>query len=438
MSEALRNSLRLRLIVGSAVGVILAVLLAGLFIGNLYRVHTTDRFQSELDHHLGELLALITVDPQGHPRVTQPLSDPQFNLARSGLYWQVDSRGGRLRSPSLSDDLHIAPAADEHWETGRVAHEAVRIRSTRTSIGGRPLIVSIASSQRLLDEQVARFHKDLIWSMTAVGLLLLAGAAALVRFGLAPVRRLGEDVERLRNGETERLDPHVPSEFTPIVGRFNALLDGQAQLITRARTESGNLAHNLRTPLALIIDEAEQLRLSGQAEAGEFLLKRCAVMQRQIDYHLARAAAAGTRGAGTLTAVGPLLAPIVEALQRLHADRRITVDVHVPDGLRLACDAGDLAEILSNLIDNAFKWAARRITITGLPHGIEVRDDGPGIPADQREAVLAVGKRLDPDTPGTGLGLAATADLLRFYGGRLALSEGAGGGLRATADFSPQ
>ena len=115
MSEALRNSLRLRLIVGSAVGVILAVLLAGLFIGNLYRVHTTDRFQSELDHHLGELLALIAVDPQGHPRVTQPLSDPQFNLAHSGLYWQVDSRGGRLRSPSLSDDLHIATAADEHW-----------------------------------------------------------------------------------------------------------------------------------------------------------------------------------------------------------------------------------------------------------------------------------------------------------------------------------
>ena len=114
------------------------------------------------------------------------------------------------------------------------------------------------------------------------------------------------------------------------------------------------------------------------------------------------------------------------------------MDVHVPDGLRLACDAGDLAEILSNLIDNAFKWAAQRITITGLPHGIEVRDDGPGIPADQREAVLAVGKRLDPDTPGTGLGLAATADLLRFYGGRLALGEGAGGGLRATADFSPQ
>ncbi|OJU23071.1 MULTISPECIES: sensor histidine kinase [unclassified Sphingomonas] len=437
MSEGLRNSLRFRLIVGSAVGVILAVLLAGLFIGNLYRVHTTDRFQSELDHHLGELRALIAIDAQGRPRVTQPLSDPQFNLARSGLYWQIDGSGARLRSPSLAGDLSIVPATDDGWKSGRVAREAVRMRSMHTRIAGRPLTLSIASSQQLLDEQVARFHKDLILSMTAVGLLLLAGAAALVRFGLTPVRRLGEDVERLRNGETERLDPHVPSEFMPIVGRFNALLDGQAQLITRARTESGNLAHNLRTPLALIIDEAEQLRLTGNAGASEFLLKRCAVMQRQIDYHLARAAAAGTRGAGTLTEVRPLLAQIVEALQRLHADRKIAVEIAVPAGLRLPCDPGDLAEILSNLIDNAFKWANRRITITGAPDGIEIGDDGPGIPADQREAVLAVGKRLDPDTPGTGLGLAAAADLLRFYGGRLLLRDRDGGGLRAAAHFAP-
>jgi signal transduction histidine kinase len=158
-------------------------------------------------------------------------------------------------------------------------------------------------------------------------------------------------------------------------------------------------------------------------------------MKHQIDYHLARAAAAGTRGAGTLTEVEPLLARILAAMQRLHADRAIRVVTNIPPGLRLPCDSGDLAEILSNLIDNAFKWARTTVTITGSTDHIEVADDGPGIPPDQRALVTAVGTRLDPATPGAGLGLAATADLLRFYDADLVLDEASTGGLRATLKF---
>lgn len=432
------NSLRLRLVVGSAIGVVLAMVLAGLFIGNLYRIHTTDRFDAELDHHLGELTALIAIDADGAARVGQPLSDPQFHVPRSGLYWQVDGAGQRLHSSSLAGGMRLSPAADDGWHSGRAGGETLRQRSARVTIDGRPLTVTIASEQRLLDEQVGRFAADLAMSMIAVGLLLLGGAVALVRFGLTPVRRLGEDVERLRNGEAERLDPAVPNEFAAIVARINALLDGQAQLITRARTESGNLAHNLRTPLALIADEAEQLRLAGHAASAEFLLTRCTAMQRQIDYHLARAAAAGTRGAGTLTEVAPLLERILEAMRRLHRRPELRVEVDLPPGLRLPCDRGDLGEILSNLIDNAFKWSARRIVIAGAANRIEIRDDGPGIPPGQREAVLAVGTRLDPNTPGTGLGLAATADLLRCYDARLILSDAPEAGLCAAARFAPR
>jgi signal transduction histidine kinase len=293
----------------------------------------------------------------------------------------------------------------------------------------------MASAEQLLEQQVDDFRSDLTRSVIVVGLLLLAGAAALVRFGLTPVWRLGDEVDRLRHGEINRLDPRVPAEFSPVVERINALLEGQAQLIARARTESGNLAHNLRTPLALIADEAEQLVLAGQRQSAEFLLERCRTMQRQIDYHLARAAAAGTRGAGTRTEVEPVLAPILEAMHRLHADRAISVSIQLPPGLRLPCDHRDLAEILSNLIDNAFKWASSRIVIAGSPNEIGVRDDGPGIPAELRARVTNVGTRLDPATPGTGIGLAATADLLRFYEGRLALEDAPEGGLCAAARF---
>ncbi|HWK35894.1 sensor histidine kinase [Sphingomonas sp.] len=438
MTSGVRNSLKFRLIVGSAIGVVAAVLLAGLFIGNLYRVHTTNRYEAELDHHVDELVAMIRVGADGRPRVIHSLSDPQFAIPRSGLYWQVEQAGTLLRSPSLAGSLRLTPAADNAWHRGFAANAQVRQRSVRVTIEGRPTVVTIASLQHLLDEQVAHFAGDLALSMGAVCVLLLGGAGLLVRFGLAPVRRLSEDVDRLRNGETERLDPAVPTEFAPIVTRFNALLEGQAQLITRARTESGNLAHNLRTPLALISDEAEQLRLSGQVASADFLLARCAAMQLQIDHHLARAAAAGTRGAGTLTEVAPLLAPILDALQRLHARAEVRVTIQLPDGLRLPCDRGDLAEILSNLIDNAFKWTSRSVIIAGGPSHIQVRDDGPGIPHPQRAAAMAVGTRLNPDVPGTGLGLAATADLLRFYGGRLMLDEAPEGGLSATASFAPE
>lgn len=433
MKAVAGHSLRLRLIVGSALGVILAVLLAGLFIGHLYRIHTTDRFQSELDHHLGELVALIHVGADGRLRVGQPLSDPQFHVARSGLYWQVDSGTQQLRSPSLAGNDRLRPASG--WSGGRIGDERLRQHSVRTQVAGRPVVVTIASAQALLDRQVEAFHADLIVSMAVVGLLLLAGAAALVRFGLAPVRRLVEEVDRLRHGEVDRLDPQVPAEFAAVVERLNNLLDGQAQLIARARTESGNLAHNLRTPLALISDEAEQLKLAGHGASADFLLDRCETMRRQIDYHLARAAAAGTRGAGTLTEVRPLLEPIVEAMHRLHARRAVAIEVDLPAGLRLPCDGGDLAEILSNLIDNGCKWAASKVTVTAGAGWIEVRDDGPGIPPDQRETVLAIGARLDPATPGTGLGLAATADLLRYYDGQLVLADAREGGLLARAEF---
>ncbi|PZU46463.1 MAG: hypothetical protein DI568_11670 [Sphingomonas sp.] len=435
MSLSLRRSLRLRLIIGSAVGVLLSTLLAALFIGNLYRIHTTDRFEAELDHHLAELISMTSVDASGTPQVSPGLSDPQFNAEGSGLYWQMDAGGGRV-ARSLSLGAHkIQASPGSGWETGQSGDLSLHQRSIRMTIDDHELIVTIGSDNGLLEEQVALFWHDLAVSMSLVSLLLIAGAIILVRFGLAPVRRLGEEVDRLRHAEIKKLDPEVPAEFASIVERLNSLLDSQTQLITRARTQAGNLAHNLRTPLALITDEAEQLRRAGQPERADFLLERCTLMQRQIDYHLTRAAAAGTRGAGTLTEVAPLLAQIVDAMKRLHAERSIVIEVDLPPALRLPCDPGDMAEILSNLIDNACKWARQRILIRGGVDYIEVHDDGDGIPSAQREAAMTVGTRLDPSKPGTGLGLAATADLVRNYGGELLLGDSNLGGLSVQFRF---
>lgn len=437
MKDTLRHSLRFRLIVGSAMVVTTAILIAALFIAGLYHTHTTDRFTSELDHHLDELVGLTTVGADNRPRVRQPLSDPLFHVPASGLYWQIDRLGGdSLRSASLGSNSLVSGSSETGWDDAKMGPERLLQRSQAIESGeGERLVVTIAADRRLLEEQVGQFHPDLAGSMVVLALLLIGGAVALVRFGLKPVHRLGEQVDQLRRGAIERLDQQVPTEMEPVVARLNQLLDSQAQLIARARTESGNLAHHLRTPLALISDEAEQLRLAGQDASADFLFDHCDAMRRHIDYHLTRAAAAGTRGAGTMTAVEPLVGQIVAAMGRLHAARPIEIRTTVASGMLLACDEGDLAEILSNLIDNACKWARRQVVIEGSGTQIAIRDDGPGIPPDQRADAMAIGVRLDPARPGAGLGLSATRDLLHFYDATLRLAEAEEGGLLAEIHF---
>jgi signal transduction histidine kinase len=437
MSAALRNSLRFRLIVGSTLLVTIAIMIAALFIANLYQVHTTDRFKNELDHHLEELVGMIVIGPDGHPTVRQQLSDPLFHFDGSGLYWQIDRTGGPpLRSESLGTNALVARPNDIEWAESAAGLDRVLQRTQVVRVPGQaPMVVTIAAARRLLQAQIDQFHPDLAWSMAILAALMIAGAAALVRFGLKPVHRLGEQVDQLRRGEIGRLDQQVPTEVEPFVVRLNQLLDGQTQLIARARTESGNLAHHLRTPLALIADEAEQLRLTGQDASADFLLARCDAMRRHIDYHLTRAAAAGTRGAGTMTEVEPLVGQIVAAMERLHAGRAIEIRTVIAPGMMLACDGGDLAEILSNLIDNGCKWARSRVAIEGAGTRISISDDGPGIPAERRADALAIGVRLDPATPGAGLGLAATRDLLHFYDATLELGEALAGGLLAVVSF---
>ena len=424
--------------VGSAAGIILAMLIAGIFIAHLYRTHLTESFRQELDHHLIELTTMTRVDRDGTPNVTQPLSDPQFNIVGSGLYWQVAGpTGARARSRSLGNAMLPQGNLDGAWGEVHLDREKLLQRSVLRRVGGgASAVITIASDERLLERQIARFRTDLTWSMIVIGMLLLGGALLLVRFGLAPARRLDEEVDRLRHGQVDRLSLDVPAEFRPLVQRLNALLDAQAQLIARSRAESGSLAHNLRTPLALISDEAEQLRMAGQTAAGDYLLSRCEIMRQQIDRHLVRAAAGGVRGAGTFTDVAPLAGAITDAMARLHAERGLHIRIDIPSGLRLPCDRGDLAEMLSNLIDNACKFARHEVVVAARADMIEVRDDGPGIPPERREDVLKAGARLNPSVPGSGLGLAMVSDLLSAYDGELILTTAPEGGLQARVHLS--
>jgi signal transduction histidine kinase len=333
----------------------------------------------------------------------------------------------------------VAAAPKPQWKilpdpTG----QALEYGMTRTALtGGPPLRLSISSDMRLLDDNLRDFTTPLIWALSGFALLFLAAGAAQIAYGLRPLVRLARGIADIREGRSASMVGSYPTEVTPLVEDINALLVTNADMIQRARLQAGNLAHGLRTPLAILVDEADHLERIGQTKSAAALRRECDRMQRQIDYNLARArSAAALPVAGQRVSIKTTLQPLLTALPRLHAARNVTINVADCPDIMVVCDDVDLGEILSNLIDNACKWALSVVNIawhnTSKSVQITIEDDGPGIPEANRVDALQPWKRLDDSTPGTGLGLAIALDLLKVHNGTLDLGRSELGGLRAT------
>jgi signal transduction histidine kinase len=236
------------------------------------------------------------------------------------------------------------------------------------------------------------------------------------------------------------MDGKYPSEVQPLVNDLNALLDQREQAVRRAIAKAGDLAHGLKTPLAILAHEADRARDSGHVEVASAVSQQVDRMRRQIDYHLAhaRAAAAGTTAAVPCS-IKESADGLARALHRLHAERGMAVEVQVPPHLTVRVQREDLDEMLGNLLDNACKWARGQVTIGASKSGdgveITVDDDGAGLAEEMREAVLVRGVRLDEAAPGSGLGLAIVRDLAEIYGGSISLEASPLGGLRANLRF---
>jgi signal transduction histidine kinase len=281
-----------------------------------------------------------------------------------------------------------------------------------------------------------------IWASHA-GLIFLIAAIAMVfgalqvRRGLAGVTQLRSRLVGVREGRERRLEGRYVPEVQPLVDDLNALIEQREQAVQRAVAKAGDLAHGLKTPLALLALEAERAAAAGHEDIAAPLREQVDRMRRQIDYHLAhaRAAASGSSSGGR-AAVAESADGLARTLPRLYADRRLSIDVRVQASHVVRVQREDLDEMLGNLLDNACKWARSRIVIESEQRDdtlvITVDDDGPGLPAEMREKVLQRGVRADEKAAGSGLGLAIVRDLAELYQGSIALSESPFGGLRAT------
>jgi len=271
-------------------------------------------------------------------------------------------------------------------------------------------------------------------SVIAVG-LIVAGLAQ-VRRGLSPINRLRARLAALRDGRDRRVEGDYPAEVQPLVDDLNALLDDRDRRVTRALAKAGDFAHGLKTPLAVLAQEAGRVRADGHQALADTLDEQVERMRRQVDYHLAQTRAAASQGAADVRCqVAVSVEGLARTMRRLHADRGVALDVAVAPDHVVRVRREDLDEMLGNVIDNACTWARSQIRVASSAEDggvvIDVDDDGPGLDPSMREAVLQRGVRADEAAPGSGLGLAIVRDLAELYGGAIALGESPFGGLRA-------
>ena len=462
------RSLQWRVLLGMLIGLTLAMVLAGFVLSGLFRDHAARQFQAELATHLAQLTARLAFDTTGQPQMDPAgLSDPRWHKPFSGRYWQIDTRAadptapqpkpGVLRSRSLWDQVLQLPSdvvldgtVHTHTLPGPDGHPLLVLeRSVRDP--EQPAIIwtlIVAADARDMQQAAEAFSGTLAASLGVLWVLLALAGIAQVWIGLAPLRALQTEVAAVSQGLRPRLGGSFPAEVQPLADDFNAALDAQARNLAQARTQAGNLAHALKTPLSVLQQAADQA-LANPASAAHNGLHELATQvhhqvltaRRQVDWHLKRAHAAAnaaTAGTGATTSqLWPALQSLVKVMGRVHADKHLLFDLPDPPVyIAVEADEQDLHEMLGNLLDNACKWTHTRVAVRVQPDAstvtVHIDDDGPGIPADLQPNMLARGARLDESAPGSGLGLAIVNDLAHLYGGQLQLGSNSWGGLTAS------
>ncbi|HJU26388.1 MAG TPA: ATP-binding protein [Rhodanobacteraceae bacterium] len=362
---------------------------------------------------------------------------PDFSRPGSGLYAVVVGEGGyRWESSSaLGRELPfdaLLPPGQTQFE-GPLTTNAGSVYVLRMGIAwgdnNYRMTVNVAESESQFDDQLAAYRRTLFGWLAALGLVLLVLQQILLRWSLWPLRRVAADLSRIERGDAEHLSGAYPQELSGLTDNLNDFIDSERETLTRNRNLLANLAHSLKTPLAVARSQLESHDSPGQVR--EEVLTQLQRMNDIVAYQLARAATAGHKTFAAPIPISTHAEAVVRSLEKLHAARNILCEFDIEEGARFYGEEGDLMELLGNLLENAFKWARHRVLlgVRSLPPvntrvwrpGLEitVEDDGPGIAPEQVDTLLQRGVRGDERVPGHGIGLAVVEELMRAYRGEL-------------------
>ncbi|MGB5540275.1 MAG: ATP-binding protein [Gammaproteobacteria bacterium] len=440
-----QRSLRFRLLASAGVSVIVALLIAGMSLTVIFEHHVKRRIGTELETYLKQIVAGISLMPDGRVTTTAALADPRFDQPISGLYWQVqdEQRPRLLRSRSLWDDVitlpddRLAPGTVHEHDLPGPAGQSLLVRERQIVLrhagDERRIRIIVATDKRSLAEARNAFAADMLPYLAVMAAVLLAAAWIQVRIGLAPLDDVRRGVMEIRSGTSCRLESRHPDEVMPLVDEINGLLEAQEKTIERARAWTADLAHGLKTPLSVLTADAQRLRDEGSTSIADDLDQLAETMRRRVDRELIRARVrSGVQSRRVRAEVAETVNRIVRTLKRTPRGSVLQWNVEAPGGVDAAILADDLADLLGNILENAAKWANGMVAVavaTGNGVIITVEDDGPGVPAGQLDNLGLRGMRLDEQKQGTGLGLAIARDIVEAYHGDLLFSHAPTGGL---------
>jgi signal transduction histidine kinase len=448
------NSLALRLFLSATAWAVVILLITGVVLSSLYRQAVERAFDRRLGVYLRTLVADVASPDEAADKFPQSLGEPLFELPLSGWYWQVtrlDPGKNDVRaSRSLWDgglphlqDLRIAASVNGSREGYVAGPEDQRLRLAERNIDlgdDGHYLVAVAGDAAEISDEIHSFDQALVATFSILAAVLLLTTMFQVRFGLAPLKRISDSLAAIRSGSAERLAGKFPEEIAPLARETNALIDANKEIVERARTHVGNLAHALKTPLSVMVNEASA---RGRDPFALKVLEQADIMRDQVARHLERARlAARLTVVGSVTDVAAVVTALARTMEKIHRDKNLAIEVHADEQARFRGERPDLEEMIGNLVDNACKWASSRVVIevgrerpdsasAGEAVRIVVDDDGRGLSPSEREQVAKRGRRLDETKPGSGLGLSIVVELASLYGGGLTLATAPIGGLRA-------
>ena len=436
-------SLNQRIILSATLVLIIFITLTAAALDRAFVDSTESALRDKLTSQLYALMAAAEVDESGVIMPSGKL-DALLGLPSSGMYAHISDQTGKVlwqSSSVLGAKLPppiVLKSGDKGFTKSSVAKEdyytfAYGVNWAISNTDTIALTFNLSTDLLSFDRQISEYRMTLWGWLLAMAVLLLISQALILRWGLSPLRKVGIELNSIENGKQEQIQEHYPLEIERLTSNINTLLQQERNQKTRYRNALGDLAHSLKTPLAVLqsgLDTAADK--SNTAMQQDSMQQQITRMNAIVEYQLQRAATAGSSSLGKSVNIKLILKRMLESLQKVYRDKPIKLNISVDDDLVFKGDEGDLMELLGNLLDNAFKWSSARIDIVAQQQGkklsLRVMDDGPGIKPEQVENILQRGVRADQATAGHGIGLSIVCNIVDAYQGTLNIEKSQLGG----------